>query len=113
VDAERRRDADANAGMAGARRAGQGGHVARGVAPGPEEVGHHYDLARTPGDAGVDRLGEARPRDREVRRRDAPSRQAPGERSRDRGELAVRGGLAAAVIHEDDGPPASGQRAHQ
>jgi hypothetical protein len=98
--------------MPGARFAGEPRYVVPGVTAGCEEIRHHHDLARTLGDAGSDRLGQARCSDREVRCSDASPGQPPSERGRDACELGVRGVLAAAVIDQDHGPPAGGLR-HQ
>jgi hypothetical protein len=105
VQAERRRHANAHAGMARARRARELRHVAQRVAAGREEVGHHHDLARARGDAGVDRFGQARAREREMRGADGAAGQAAAERGRDGGELSVRRALAAAVVDEQHGAP--------
>jgi hypothetical protein len=113
VNAERRRDADAHAGMARARFAREARHVAQRVTARRQEVRHHHDFARARCDAGVDRLGHARACEGEVRRRDAPPGQAPRERRRHRGELAVRGALAAAVVDEQHGAPRRAPRRHQ
>jgi hypothetical protein len=113
VHAERRRDAHAHAGMARARLARELRHVAQRVAAGREEVGHHHDLARARRDAGVDRFGQARAREREVRNADGATGQAALERGRDGSELAIRGALAAAVIDEQHGAPGRAPRLHQ
>jgi len=94
--------------MPGARCAGEPRYVVLCVAAGREEVRHHHDLSRTLGDAGVDRSGQARRGDREVRRCDALPSELPGERARYGGELGVRRALAAAVIDQDHGPPSGG-----
>jgi len=113
VHAERRGDADPHAGMAGAGFAREARHVAARVAARREEVGHDDDLARAGGGAGVDRVGQGRLREREVRRRDPPPGPAPREHGGDRRELPIRGALAAAVIDEHDGAPARSPRRHQ
>jgi hypothetical protein len=113
VDAERRRDADADARVAHARLAGELRHVARRVSPWPEEVGHDHDLARARRDARCDRRRNSGRRDREVRRRDPPTRQAAAECRRYGGELPVRRGFAAAVVDQDDGAPARAPPLHQ
>jgi hypothetical protein len=113
MDTERPCNADAHARVARARFAGEARHVSRRVSPRPEEVGHHHDLARAGGGAGVDRFGQRGPREREVRRRDLAPGQPAAERRGDRGELAVRCALAAAVIDEDDGAHVGGSALHQ
>jgi hypothetical protein len=113
VNAERRGDAHAHLGVACARLARELRHVDPRVTAGREEVRHHHHLAGAGRDARVDRLGHTRARERQVRRRDAPTGQALRERGRDGGERAVRADLAAAVIDEEHGAPGSAPRRHQ
>jgi hypothetical protein len=113
VHAERCGYAHAHAGVAPLRLAREPRYVAQRVTPRREEVRHHHDLARARFDAGVDRLGQARARHREVRRRDAPAGQTPLERGGHGGELPVRGALAAAVVDEQHGAPKRARLPHQ
>jgi len=106
MEPERGRDAHAHARVPAGRAACEARHVAAGVAAGREEVRHHDDLARTARDARVDRVGDARRHEREVRDGDVASRQPPRKGPGDASELRVRGGLAAAVVDEHHGASA-------
>jgi hypothetical protein len=83
------------------RRAGQARDVALDVAAGAQEIGDHDHLASTSPGAGPDGLRDARARQRQVGDPDRGSAEAPPESPCHPRELLVCGGLAAAVIHED------------
>lgn len=80
-----------------------------------EEVGHDHDLVCPGGDAGVDRVGDAGPEQRQVSHRDASSVEAAPQRRGDARELSVGGAFPTAVVDEDHrgGPLASPHSRYQ
>lgn len=74
------------------------------VAARAEEVGDYHHLPGPRLCAGSDGFRDGRAGQRQVGNPNWDASEPPGERSRHLRELLVGGGLAAAVIQEDEGP---------